>query len=305
MQNLGSLIGDYYNGASITTGINNLGQVAIAGLVPGLGYYHAFLYSNGVIQDLGTLPGGYSSSANGINDAGQVVGTSDTAIGQSHAFLYSNGVMQDLGTLSGYGNSFAFDINETGQVVGGSANVASYFNHPYLWSNGVMQDLGALEDNYYSDSYAVAINNAGQVVGNSTIRAASRAFLYSDGKMLNLGTLGGYESKAADINNLGQVVGNSWTAEGEFHAFLYSNGVMQDLSNLLPSDSGWQGVIPQGINDKGQVVGYGLFKGEDRAFLMTPALDQTSVPEPTSGLGLLAFGALGTSYHLLRKKTVA
>ena len=62
---------------------------------------HAFLYSNGTMADLGTLPGGSVSAAHGINASGQVVGYADTSSGYAHAFLYSNGTMTDLGTLPG------------------------------------------------------------------------------------------------------------------------------------------------------------------------------------------------------------
>src|SRR5687767_10631895 len=47
-----------------------------------------------------------------------------------------------------------------------------------------------------------------------------------------LGTLGGNDSYATGINNAGQVTGNAKTATGETHAFLYSDGVMNDLGTL-------------------------------------------------------------------------
>jgi len=65
------------------------------------GGYHAFLYSNGFMQDLGTF-GGANSLADGINDSGQIVGNADTSSSAAtHAFLYSGGAMHDLGTLGG------------------------------------------------------------------------------------------------------------------------------------------------------------------------------------------------------------
>jgi probable HAF family extracellular repeat protein len=50
------------------------------------------------VTDLGTLPGGNSSSAAAINDLGQVVGSSWVAGGNIHAFFWAQGAMQDLGT---------------------------------------------------------------------------------------------------------------------------------------------------------------------------------------------------------------
>ena len=60
------------------------------------GYVHAFLYSAGVMTDLGS-----NSIAYAINDSGQVVGSFATAdFSALHAFLYSAGVMTDLGKLA-------------------------------------------------------------------------------------------------------------------------------------------------------------------------------------------------------------
>lgn len=56
----------------------------------------AVVYSNGVLQELGALGGG-SAQAYGINNAGVVVGTAQTADGSYHAFMY-NGSMHDIDT---------------------------------------------------------------------------------------------------------------------------------------------------------------------------------------------------------------
>ena len=106
----------------------------VAGVPPTL----AQMYS---ITDLGTL-GGSSSTAEGINNSGQVVGDALDAGGNQHAFLYSGGVMTDLGTLGG-SYSQAWGINNNGQVVGDAAN-ASGNQHAFLYSGGVMSDLGTL-----------------------------------------------------------------------------------------------------------------------------------------------------------------
>jgi probable HAF family extracellular repeat protein len=65
---------------------------------------HAYVWSGGVMQDLGTLGGG-SDAATATNDLGQVVGNSRTAGGELHAFLWQGGQMTELGALGGVGFS--------------------------------------------------------------------------------------------------------------------------------------------------------------------------------------------------------
>ncbi len=139
-------------------GINDAGQVVGAAS----GSNHAFLYSDGTMTDLGTLPGGTYSHAFGINNAGQVVGYANTADHLVRAFLYSDGTMTDLGTLPGGTNSYAYGINDAGQVVGISYNDDSDIR-AFLYSNGAMMDLGTPPGG--TTAYATAINNAGDVVG--------------------------------------------------------------------------------------------------------------------------------------------
>jgi len=97
------------------------------------------------VTELGTL-GGHNSKASGINDAGQVVGYSETADGQYHAFITGpNGVgMTDIGPPGG-GFSWATGINKTGQVVGWSGNGADGTHSFITGPNGTgMTDLSTL-----------------------------------------------------------------------------------------------------------------------------------------------------------------
>jgi len=80
--------------------------------------------------------------------------------------------------------------------------------------------------------------------------------------LVDLGTLGGSESKGSGLNNAGQVTGYATTSGGAAHAFLYSSGSMTDLGTLGGNNS-----VGSGINDSGQVTGYvNTSDGATRAF---------------------------------------
>ena len=133
---------------------------------------------------------------------------------------------------------------------GASAYAATGENRPV--SQGLsIKDLGTLGRNR---SYAYEINELGQVAGDSeTASGTEHAFLWQNGKMRDLGTLGtrvGAYSYANDINNHGQVVGNSHTASGRDRAFLWQNGRMRDLGTLGGNRS-----YAYEVNEHGQVAG--------------------------------------------------
>jgi probable HAF family extracellular repeat protein len=153
------------------SGINASGQVTGFVAVPqtpdcGSSDGHAFLYSNGKMQDLGTLDGGCSSGGVAINDAGQIAGESSlNGFQEQHAFLWSNGVMQDLGTLGGY--AYVFGMNSKGQVVGDSMAPDGQ-NHAFLYTDGKMYDLNDLVTGLAGTllSIATGINDNGQIVAD-------------------------------------------------------------------------------------------------------------------------------------------
>jgi probable HAF family extracellular repeat protein len=268
-------------------GLNNNGQVvgyAMDGSAAGGATNHAFLWENGVMTDL--FPAPQWSTANAINDAGQVVG----AYNLNRPYVWQNGVLTDLGGFGG-SNSFGYaqDINNAGQVVGSSfVNNGSegISQHAFLWEDGVMTDLGALPG--LPDSRAHAINIHGQVVGFSssfdpeTTDEIYASFLYSEGAMIDLGVPGAAE----DINDHGQIVG--WTGSG---AYIYEDGVATNLNTLIPPGTGFNLRAATGINNAGQIVGYGLAGGQFRAFLLTPvpggtptvSIGDVSVTEGNSG----------------------
>jgi probable HAF family extracellular repeat protein len=148
-----------------------------------------------------------------------------------------------------------------------------------------MVDLGTLGGH---SSAALAINDHGQVVGTADIAGQNinHAFLYENGHMIDLGTLYGSFSYAIAINASTQILGDSAAKGnlfpyGERVPFLYQNGSMVPLNDLIDPRSGWFLNSANAINDRGWIVGAGTNPlGENHAFLLTP------VPEPNA-LGFL------------------
>ena len=267
------------------TGINASGEIVGFSPLPDGTGGFAFLISPLFMTSLGALPGGSESWAYGINDSGQVVGYSTLAGAPLHAFLYSSGTMTDLGTLSGDALSAAEAINDSGQIVGFSGSADLTVQHAFLYSGGVMTALSTLPGE--QNSIALGINASGQVVGSLiTASGDTHAFLYSNGVMTDLGTLSGSHSVAYGINASGQVAGSLITASGANHAFLYSNGVMLDLNSLLPANSGWVLQEASAINDSGQIAGQGISPvGKTDGF----RLDLTSLSPGSATAGAAAF----------------
>ena len=256
---------------SIPRAINGKGQAAGWGsdspnLVDSLANIHALFFDGAKSRDLGTL-GGKNSQAFNLNAGGQVVGTAQVKSGEKHAFVWNRGRLRDLGTLPNAKYSAAYGINKTGDIVGVSA-FDGLNNHAVLWHKGKLFDLGVLPNG--SGSFARAINDRGQIVGFGRIEDDTHAFLYENGKMNDLGTLGKDPSNANSINNAGEIVGASAIKGGRRHACLWRDGKPLDL-NLLIAKSEWTLREAYNINSIGQIICLGANgSGGLYSLLLTP-----------------------------------
>jgi uncharacterized repeat protein (TIGR01451 family) len=181
--------------------LNDAGQIAGAIYVNSGGRLvpHAALLTGGVTTDLGVLPAMTSSNANGLNNLGDVVGSSYVNYSQPRAVLWTAASMIDLGVLPGATTSIAYAINEQRQVVGTSDG------RMFTWENGTMTDRGTIEPG--TTMYPYAINNDGEIVGIYTVtgRNDSRAFRWKNGLYTDLSTIAGAPCTRPDINDAGQI----------------------------------------------------------------------------------------------------
>ena len=194
----------------------------------------AFQWQKGVLTDLGVLPGGDASDAVWISDGGLIAGQGRNGLldplipgwAEVRAVLWKDGEAIDLGTLGG-NESSAFSVNNRGQVVGAAVNTIP-------------------------DPFSFYVTQI-------------RAFLWQDGAMQDLGTLGGPEAWALFVNERGQVAGfsmtnatvNPITMSPTTDPFLWEHGTMRDLGTL----GGTLGA-PYDLNNRGQIVGTSNLAGD-------------------------------------------
>jgi probable HAF family extracellular repeat protein len=185
--------------------------------------------------------------------------------------LWSEGEIIPLGTLGG-NESAAESVNDRKQVVGFALNsVPDQFSgfgtqmRGFLWQSGVMQDLGTLGG---PDANAFIVNERAQVTGWSSTNSTPSTncffplttdpFLLDNGKMTDLGTLGGTCGFPNWLNNRGEVVGQSNLAgDSVFHPFLWRRGKMSDLGTL-----GGNFGTAYSISEAEDIVGWATTSGD-------------------------------------------
>ncbi len=237
---LGGVAFGWFNGVALS--LNDRGQAVGYSYLDSVNR-HAFLYSDGVMTDLGSF-GGYSAAL-AINNAGEIAGfASDTVNGHARAFVYREGMMTEINPFGGPNNeSYAEGINNRGQVVGEGLVASGDAFNGFIYSDGAITNIGTLPGG--RNSCAFAINDRGKVVGIADEP---------------------YKDLCLDPDT-GMYVPCIKYAQ---RAILYEDGVMTALNSLIAPDSGWDLSWAVDINDRGQITGYGIKDGQFRAYLMTP-----------------------------------
>jgi probable HAF family extracellular repeat protein len=244
---------------------------------------HAIRWKDGVLTDLGALPGMNSSAAGSINARGWSAGQSQISmidpvagIPEYRAVVWKQDGILNLGTLPGGTESLGIYINDSGQVIGFSDNgvpdpfSSSFFFtgtqiHTFLWENGLMRDIGTLGGPDAVPGASCSGQPRNVIVGLSYTSFTPNPttgiptldpYIWKNGVMTDLGNLGGTISGLGGFvvpcsNNRGQVIGvSSLPGDVMNHAFFWEDGVMTDLGTLGGNNSEaiW-------INDAGDVAG--------------------------------------------------
>jgi probable HAF family extracellular repeat protein len=261
-----------------------------------------FVWENGVMRELPTL-GGHHGFAAGVNNRGQIVGWAETPVRDPTCSATATQVLQfraviwepksgsqgkvktrELRPFEDDSTSAATAINDNGQVVGISGDCDQAVGrlsarHAVLWDkNGKPTEIPNLGGTAWHTP--MDINQQGDVVGFSNPAEPgdpefiSRAFLWINGaaEAEDLKVLDGDAfSEAFAINSRRQVVGISFGGASGARAFLYEDGVLKNLNDLVD-------IAPdvllsaQDINDAGQITGRvsDAATGEVMAFVATP-----------------------------------
>lgn len=238
---------------------------------------YGFKWQDGFATKLDALPGFNSSFAIWVSDNELVAGLSEngidplTGVPAQEAILWGrDGSIVDLGTFGG-NDSFSSAVNTRGEVDGVALNTIPdpygflFFmpgatqSRAFRWTKSQgLQDLGTLGG---PDSGAYLLNESGQIAGwsftTSTVNSWTGIptldpFFWENGKMLDMGTLGGTLGESLAMNSRGQVAGFSDMAgDASCHPFLWDKTEgMKDIGTL-GGDSG-QAYF---VNDAGEVVG--------------------------------------------------
>jgi probable HAF family extracellular repeat protein len=200
--------------------INNAGQVT-GRTRDSAGVDRAFLYSDGTMVSLGSLPANAPTFGYGINELGQVVGWAG-GTGARQAALFSGGTVTPLGLVPGYPQTTALAINNSGLVAGYAATGDLSHLRPAIFTGGTAVDLTPAE---FKSGVAYSVNQAGVVGGYVSPRVSEeedivglRGFLYNPatGKMKLFNPLPGDDnSYVVKVNDAGVALGSSFTDQVE------------------------------------------------------------------------------------------
>ena len=220
----------------------------------------AFLYDaeTGEFTNLGTFPGGDWSEAVAV-EQGVVVGfAGNTVKGDPplEAFIYQDGVMVNLGEDLGTPSSRASDI-ANGIVTGWMGQSLIFDGNAYIWDQRDVMMLPPIPGGFLSQGWSINnlqdVAGRGRMVDRQTGNTVWRAFAWINDNMVSIGPLPGFsQSTAFELNDAQHVVGAATTTG--LRAFVWRDGVLTDLNDLISPDLNLTIKVARGINQAGQIT---------------------------------------------------
>jgi probable HAF family extracellular repeat protein len=284
------------DGSQVPSKLNNLGDIVGRKAEGGEGAPRATLWSHArsKAKHLGVFPGGDYSSATSINDAGEVVGVSNTGTAIVPFIWGEKNGLQRLPLFRGDNCGQAVGINKHGDVAGCSSGPNG--SRAYLWLRKTgLRNLNILAGGTYSR--AQDVNDSDEVAGMSNSPDGDHAVLWTkSGSVRDLGTLpGDLSSEALAINNAGDVVGYSRGPSG-MRAFLWTKSDGMEALGILPGGNSSRAF---GINDSGVVVGSSTSGSGDHAFVWRK---QTGIIDLNEASSAAALGVILIEAHAINRK---
>ena len=220
--------------------------------------------------------GASGAGAFDVNSNGLAVGTSTNSIGDTVAVRWDGTRATILASGVGAPSiSLAFAVNDAGTIVGRGDFGTAPFRRALSWSGTTMTTLKSLGDGVDS---ATDISSSGLITGAglSPVDSKFHATVWSGTTVTDLGLFGSAPTQGYGVNTCGTVVGEaviSVVGDVTEAVIWQGGGQAVALETLLPAGHGWDLHIARGINEAGQIVGYGFRSGQSglRTFLMTPA----------------------------------
>lgn len=220
------------------------------------------------------LPAGMQGAcAFAVNHYGAIAGAGETGEG-SRALRWEMGSVTELIT-NGAAFHAARAINDEGLIAGQMA--ASATDHFSSVAFARPADPGAplatlAPPSGGGSSAAHAVNRKGVIAGFAEIREGRiHAMQFGPDRATDLDTMNNAHSSAIGINDAGDVVGSFFNGAGDDdRAFLWRDGEMFDLNDLAEEADDWILVEASGINQRGEIAGYGVKDGVEHAVLLTP-----------------------------------
>jgi probable HAF family extracellular repeat protein len=251
-------------------GLNAAGAAVGATGMDNTSTQRACLFRGGQLIDLFGVVGEYSIGT-GINGAGRVVGWRNQNY-KARGFVYESvgGGLAFIDPLPGTDESLALAVNESGAAAGLCGTRA------FLYADGALTDVGV------STAGFVCGINAGRRIVGSVFKPQPAAYapVVIDASLPTPTAVelppppGAIGSHGNAINDAGVVVGTSWTEQTadtqNQRAYVYANGVSQDLNALIPPGSGWHLESANGVNNAGQIVCDGTYLGQMASAVLTP-----------------------------------